>query len=295
MEGIFLGGINKEQVFTLPFITRIGGKDKALPFKEIISRLENAYCQHIGVEYMYITSLEKCMWIRERIEPPGVINVSKEQKKLLLARLSRCTSFEAFLAKKFPSEKRFGLEGCDVMIPAMKTIIDKSMEFGVDSIVIGMPHRGRLNVLANVCRKPLVQIFTQFAGLEAEDIGTGDVKYHLGTCISRLNKATNKTIKLAVVANPSHLEAVGPVVQGKTKAEQFYRGDVEGKRVMSMHLHGDAAFVGQGVVFETMHLSDLPDYTTHGTIHIVVNNQIGFTTDPRFSRSSPYCTGKLRK
>ncbi|CAB0045182.1 unnamed protein product [Trichogramma brassicae] len=203
-------------------------------------------------------------------------------------------SFESFLARKWSSEKRFGLEGGEILIPAMKQIIDKSTELGVESIVMGMPHRGRLNVLANVCRKPLNQIFTQFAGLEAADDGSGDVKYHLGTYIERLNRVTNKNIRLAVVANPSHLEAVDPVVQGKTRAEQFYRGDGEGKKVMSMLLHGDAAFCGQGVVFETMHLSDLPDYTTHGTIHIVVNNQIGFTTDPRHSRSSPYCTDVAR-
>lgn len=254
-------------------------------------------------------------------------------------------SFEAFLAKKFSSEKRFGLEGCEIMIPAMKEVIDTSTRLGVESIIMGMPHRGRLNVLANVCRKPLHQIFTQFAGLEAADDvsiiflsfilsfttslsksndsqynvfyrkysvdlfnilifiskcissffkGSGDVKYHLGTYIERLNRVTNKNIRLAVVANPSHLEACDPVVQGKTRAEQFYRGDGEGKKVMSIMLHGDAAFCGQGVVFETMHLSDLPDYTTHGTIHIVVNNQIGFTTDPRHSRSSPYCTDVAR-
>lgn len=202
--------------------------------------------------------------------------------------------FEAFLAKKFSSEKRFGLEGCEIMIPAMKEVIDTSTRLGVESIIMGMPHRGRLNVLANVCRKPLHQIFTQFAGLEAADDGSGDVKYHLGTYIERLNRVTNKNIRLAVVANPSHLEACDPVVQGKTRAEQFYRGDGEGKKVMSIMLHGDAAFCGQGVVFETMHLSDLPDYTTHGTIHIVVNNQIGFTTDPRHSRSSPYCTDVAR-
>lgn len=180
------------------------------------------------------------------------------------------------------------------MIPAMKQIIDVSTKLGTESIIMGMPHRGRLNVLANVCRKPLHQIFTQFAGLEAADDGSGDVKYHLGTYIERLNRVTNKNIRLAVVANPSHLEAVDPIVQGKTRAEQFYRGDGEGKKVMSILLHGDAAFSGQGVVFETMHLSSLPDYTTHGTIHIVANNQIGFTTDPRHSRSSPYCTDVAR-
>ncbi|XP_065338418.1 2-oxoglutarate dehydrogenase complex component E1 isoform X4 [Cloeon dipterum] len=283
-----------DRVFKLPSTTYIGGKDKALPLKEILRRLETAYCRHIGVEFMFINSLEQCNWIRQKFETPGIMEMDSEQKRLILARLTRATGFEAFLARKWSSEKRFGLEGCEILIPAMKQLIDKSTELGVESIVMGMPHRGRLNVLANVCRKPLEQIFTQFAGLEAADDGSGDVKYHLGTYIERLNRVTNKNIRLAVVANPSHLEACDPIVQGKTRAEQFYRGDGEGKKVMSMLLHGDAAFCGQGIVFETFHLSDLPDYTTHGTIHIVANNQIGFTTDPRHSRSSPYCTDVAR-
>ena len=149
-----------------------------------------------------------------------------------------------------------------MLIPCMKQVIDKSTEAGVECVVMGMPHRGRLNVLANVCRKPLEQILTQFAGLEAADEGSGDVKYHLGTYIERLNRSTNKNIRLSVVANPSHLEAVNPVVEGKVRAEQFYRGDTEGKKVMSILLHGDAAFAGQGVVYETMHMAELPDYTT---------------------------------
>jgi len=217
--------------------------------------------------------------------------MNTEEKRRLLARLSRSTQFENFLAKKWSSEKRFGVEGCEVLIPALKHIIDVSNEAGVESIIMGMPHRGRLNVLANVCRKPLEQLFTQFnPSLEPEDEGSGDVKYHLGMTHERLNRTTKKVVKLSVCANPSHLEAVDPVVQGKTRAEQFYRGSTDGKQVMSILLHGDAAFAGQGVVYETFHLSDLPNYTTHGTIHIVVNNQIGFTTDPRMSRSSPYCT-----
>jgi len=291
---MLFGEHDMDRVFKLPSTTFIGGKDKFLPLREILNRLENAYCNKIGVEFMFINSLEQCNWIREKFESPNAINYSNEEKRLILARLTRATGFEAFLAKKFSSEKRFGLEGCEILIPAMKEVIDTSTRLGVESIIMGMPHRGRLNVLANVCRKPLHQIFTQFAGLEAADDGSGDVKYHLGTYIERLNRVTNKNIRLAVVANPSHLEACDPVVQGKTRAEQFYRGDGEGKKVMSIMLHGDAAFSGQGVVFETMHLSDLPDYTTHGTIHIVANNQIGFTTDPRHSRSSPYCTDVAR-
>lgn len=259
-----------DRIFKLPSTTFIGGKEKSLPLREILKRLEAAYCGHIGVEFMFINSLEQCNWIRQKMETPGIMEMTNDERRLILARLTRATGFEAFLARKWSSEKRFGLEGCEILIPAMKQVIDKSTELGVESIVMGMPHRGRLNVLANVCRKPLSQIFTQFAALEAADDGSGDVKYHLGTYIERLNRVTNKNIRLAVVANPSHLEAVDPVVQGKTRAEQFYRGDGEGKKVMSILLHGDAAFCGQGIVFETMHLSDLPDYTTHGTIHIVV-------------------------
>ncbi|XP_037934155.1 2-oxoglutarate dehydrogenase, mitochondrial isoform X5 [Teleopsis dalmanni] len=288
------GENDMERKFKLPSTTFIGGEESSLPLKDILSRLENVYCNKIGVEFMFINSLDQCNWIRKRFETPGVMTFSPEQKRLILARLTRATGFEAFLAKKYSSEKRFGLEGCEMMIVALKEIIDVSTDLGVESVIMGMPHRGRLNTLANVCRKPLEQIFNQFAGLEAADDGSGDVKYHLGTYIERLNRVTNKNIRLAVVANPSHLEAVDPVVQGKTRAEQFYRGDQEGKKVMSILLHGDAAFCGQGVVYETMHLSDLPDYTTHGTIHVVANNQVGFTTDPRFSRSSPYCTDVAR-
>ncbi|XP_042905193.1 2-oxoglutarate dehydrogenase complex component E1 isoform X2 [Parasteatoda tepidariorum] len=280
--------------FKLPGSTFIGGNENTMSLREILKRLEDVYCGPIGIEYMFINSQEICNWIRKKFETPGIMNFNKEQRRLLMARLIRSTKFEDFLARKWVSEKRFGLEGCEVLIPAMKTIIDRASELGIESVIIGMPHRGRLNVLANVCRKPLEQIFAQFSGLEPADEGSGDVKYHLGMCHERLNRLTNKNIKLAVVANPSHLEACDPIVQGKTRAEQFYRGDTQGKKVMSILLHGDAAFSGQGVVYETFHLSDLPDYSTHGTIHIVVNNQIGFTTDPRRSRSSPYCTDVAR-
>ncbi|XP_037957099.1 2-oxoglutarate dehydrogenase, mitochondrial-like [Teleopsis dalmanni] len=283
-----------EREFKLPSTTFIGGDQSSLSLKDILSRLENVYCNKIGVEFMYINSLEQRNWIKKRFEYPGVIDFTPVKKRLILSRLIRATGFEDFLAKKYSSEKRFGLEGCEIMIAALKEIIDVSTDLGVESIIMGMPHRGRLNTLANVCRKPLEKIFNQFAGLEAADDSSGDVKYHLGTYINRLNRVTNKNIRLAVVANPSHLEAVDPIVQGKTRAEQFYCGDQEGKKVMSILLHGDAAFCGQGVVYETMHLSDLPDYSTHGTIHLVVNNQVGFTTDASSARSSPSCTDVAR-
>uniref|UniRef100_A0A669QBR6 2-oxoglutarate dehydrogenase complex component E1 n=1 Tax=Phasianus colchicus TaxID=9054 RepID=A0A669QBR6_PHACC len=281
-----------DKVFQLPTTTFIGGNENSLSLREIIKRLENTYCQHIGLEFMFINDVEQCQWIRQKFETPGVMKFTNEEKRTLLARLVRSMRFEDFLARKWSSEKRFGLEGCEVMIPALKTIIDKSSEMGIEYVIMGMPHRGRLNVLANVIRKELEQIFCQFdPKLEA---GSGDVKYHLGMYHERINRATNKKITLSLMANPSHLEAVDPVVQGKTKAEQFYRGDTAGKKVMSILLHGDAAFAGQGVVYETFHLSDLPSYTTNGTIHVVVNNQIGFTTDPRMARSSPYPTDVAR-
>lgn len=186
-----------DRIFKLPSTTFIGGKDKSLPLREILKRLESAYCGHIGVEFMFINSLEQCNWIRQKMETPGVMKMTNDERRLILARLTRATGylkcqdlttapmnrqgnvlqyilhlyfrFEAFLARKWSSEKRFGLEGCEILIPAMKQVIDKSTELGVESVVMGMPHRGRLNVLANVCRKPLSQIFTQFAALEAAD------------------------------------------------------------------------------------------------------------------------------
>uniref|UniRef100_A0A8C0TQE1 oxoglutarate dehydrogenase (succinyl-transferring) n=2 Tax=Canis lupus familiaris TaxID=9615 RepID=A0A8C0TQE1_CANLF len=284
-----------DKEFQLPTTTFIGGSEHTLSLREIIRRLESTYCQHIGLEFMFINDVEQCQWIRKKFETPGVMQFSSEEKRTLLARLVRSMRFEDFLARKWSSEKRFGLEGCEVMIPALKTIIDKSSEMGIENVILGMPHRGRLNVLANVIRKDLEQIFCQFdPKLEAADEGSGDVKYHLGMYHERINRVTNRNITLSLVANPSHLEAVDPVVQGKTKAEQFYRGDAQGKKVMSILVHGDAAFAGQGVVYETFHLSDLPSYTTNGTVHVVVNNQIGFTTDPRMARSSPYPTDVAR-
>ncbi|XP_033157379.1 2-oxoglutarate dehydrogenase-like, mitochondrial isoform X2 [Drosophila mauritiana] len=277
-------------VFKLPSSTMIGGDQEFLTLKEILDRLERIYCGHIGVEYMQITSLTKTNWIRDRFEKPGGLDLTKEEKKLILERLTRSTGFENFLAKKFSSEKRFGLEGCDIMIPAIKEVVDRATNYGVESILIGMAHRGRLNVLANICRKPISDILSQFHGLQATDSGSGDVKYHLGVFQERLNRQTNRMVRITVVANPSHLEHVNPVLLGKARAEMFQRGDTCGSTVMPIIIHGDASFSGQGVVYESMHLSDLPNYTTYGTIHIVSNNQVGFTTDPRFSRSSRYCT-----
>jgi 2-oxoglutarate dehydrogenase E1 component len=283
------------RVFKLPLTTFIGGDKRELSLREILDQLKRTYCKSIGIEFMFINSLEKCNWIRQQFEPPTAGILNKEEKQRTLKRLIRATRFEEFLAKKWSSEKRFGLEGCEVLIPAMKSVIDESSRYGVDTVVMGMPHRGRLNVLANVTRKPLEEIFCEFdSKIVSNEGASGDVKYHLGTFTERINRVTNNKMKMVVVANPSHLEAVNPLVAGKVKSEQYFRGDKAGDKVMGIVLHGDAAFAGQGVVYETLHLSDLPAYTTHGTIHIVVNNQIGFTTDPRSSRSSPYCTDVAR-
>lgn len=285
-----------DRKFYLPVNTFIGGDEKQLTLRDILHRLEDTYCQSIGLEYMYINSHDKCNWIRQKFEDPKEKKLPIDDIERAVKRLLRASKFEEFLKKKWSTEKRFGLEGLEVLIPAMKIVIDTVAKAGVDTVVMGMPHRGRLNVLANVTRKPLEEIFCQFnPNLEPTDVsGSADVKYHLGTSVERLNRASNSMLKTALVANPSHLEAVDPVVQGKTRAEQFYRHDKNGDKAMSMLLHGDAAFAGQGVVYETFHLSDLPAYTTHGTVHFVCNNQIGFTTDPRMARSSPYCTDVAR-
>jgi len=208
---------------------------------------------------------------------------------MILDRTMWSELFEKFIASKYPNEKRFGLEGCESLVPGMKALIDRSVEAGVRSIVMGMPHRGRLNVLGNVIRKPIEAILNEFAGnADADDSGGGDVKYHLGANYVRPTPS-GKKVSLSLVANPSHLEAEDPVVLGKTRAIQHFEGD-EGtaNTAMAVLLHGDAAFAGQGVVYETMGMHNLSNYGTGGTIHLIVNNQIGFTTDPRFSRSTPY-------
>ncbi|TNM92082.1 hypothetical protein fugu_019094 [Takifugu bimaculatus] len=208
-----------DKVFRLPKTTYIGGGESALPLREIIRRLEMAYCQHIGVEFMFINDVQQCHWIREKFETPGIMKFSLEEKRTLLGRMIRSTRFEEFLQKKWSSEKRFGLEGCESLIPALKTIIDISSQSGVESIIMGMPHRGRLNVLANVIRKELDQIFCQFdSKLEAADEGSGDVKYHLGMYHRWLNRVSNKYITMSLMANPSHLEAVDPGGAGQDES-----------------------------------------------------------------------------
>jgi len=265
--------------------------------RQVIENCKKVYCGSIGYEYMHIVDQEKCDFLREHIEiSPEKINT--KTKKFILKELATAKLFEDFLNVKYPAQKRFGLDGVESLLIACKAIVNESSDLGVDDFVIGMPHRGRLNVLANVVRKPLKQIFHEFSGqaLPPEDVGgSGDVKYHLGASHDRLaGRGNDKLVHLSLVANPSHLETCDPVVLGKTRAKMTYKGDMAGDRTMALLLHGDAAFAGQGVVYECMGMADLPDYHTGGTMHIVVNNQIGFTTDPYFARSSPYCTSLCR-
>jgi len=264
---------------------------QSMKLKDIIAICERIYCGSYGVEYVHIPDREKCDWIRERVEIPSPYKYNVDEKRRILDRLIWSSSFESFLATKYPNDKRFGLEGCESLIPGMKALIDASVDHGVKDIVMGMPHRGRLNVLSNVVRKPNESIFSEFGGVaDPSDEGSGDVKYHLGMNYERPTPS-GKRVNLSLVANPSHLEADDPVVLGKTRAIQHYNGDEENfNSAMGLLLHGDAAFAAQGVVYETMGFHSLPAFATGGTIHIIVNNQIGFTTDPRFARSTPYCS-----
>jgi 2-oxoglutarate dehydrogenase E1 component len=266
------------------------GRDK-MTLRDIIAACERIYCGSYGIEYIHIPDREQCDWLRERIEIEQPFKYSVDEKRRILDRLIWSSSFENFLATKYPNDKRFGLEGCETLVPGMKALIDRSVDYGVKDIVIGMPHRGRLNVLSNVVRKPNESIFSEFGGsAAAEDEGSGDVKYHLGMNFERPTPS-GKRVQLSLVANPSHLEAEDPVVLGKTRAIQHYNNDEKSHNTaMGVLLHGDAAFAAQGVVYECLGFHSLPAYSTGGTIHLVVNNQIGFTTDPRFARSTAYCT-----
>ncbi|KAK9767478.1 2-oxoglutarate dehydrogenase E1 component [Basidiobolus ranarum] len=281
-----------DKVFSLGpgILPSFASEKPSMTLREIISNLKSIYCGSIGIEYSHIPDRTQCDWIRQHIETPSRYKFSLEEKRMILDRLVWSDSFERFVANKYKSQKRFGLEGCESLIPGMKALIDRSVDNGVESIVMGMPHRGRLNVLSNVVRKPNESIFSEFSGsMEPSVEGSGDVKYHLGMNYVRPTPS-GKRVHLSLVANPSHLEAVNPVVLGKTRALQHYSNDKEKSRSLALLLHGDAAFAAQGIVYETLGFAELPNYSVGGTIHIVVNNQVGFTTDPRFARSTPYCT-----
>ena len=256
---------------------------------EIISFLKKTYCSTIGVEYMHISDPTEKTWFRERMEKEeNKIKFTDRGKKAILNKLIQAEGFEKFLAVKFVGTKRFGLDGAESLIPALEQIIKRGGQLGVKEVKIGMPHRGRLNVLANLLQKSYKRIFNEFAGefSSTPADSTGDVKYHLGASSNR--EFDGNLVHISLTDNPSHLEAVNPVVLGQTRAKQFFHKDKLRKQVIPVLLHGDAAFAGQGVVAECFAMSGLPGHNTGGTIHIIVNNQIGFTTNPRFARSSPY-------
>jgi 2-oxoglutarate dehydrogenase E1 component len=263
----------------------------AASLQEIIDHLDQTYCQSIGAEYMYIRSPEVVRWLQERMEgTKNTPDLSTEQKRRILYKLNQAVVFENFLHTKFVGQKRFSLEGAETLIPALDSIIENGAERGIEEFVIGMAHRGRLNVLTNILKKTYEEVFSEFHGYEHEDIEfDGDVKYHLGFS-SDIKTSSGKVVHLGLTPNPSHLEAVAPVVEGivRGKIDNRYNGDLN--RISAILIHGDAAIAAQGVVYEVIQMSQLRGYCTGGTIHMVINNQIGFTTNYIDGRSSTYCT-----
>ncbi len=273
-KNIYLGGVINKQNSNI---------------KEILGFLKKTYCGPVGYEYMHISNPSERKWFRDRIEKSeDNLNFTKNGKKAILNKLIQAEGFEKFLHTKYVGTKRFGLDGGESLIPALEQIIKISGQFEVKEVKIGMSHRGRLNVLANVLQKSYKRIFNEFVGEfgTSLDEGAGDVKYHLGASSNR--EFDGNSVHVSLTDNPSHLEAVNPVVLGQTRAKQYFHKDKERNKVIPILIHGDAAFAGQGVVAECFAMSGLPGHNTGGTIHIIVNNQIGFTTSPRFARSSPY-------
>jgi multifunctional 2-oxoglutarate metabolism enzyme len=266
-----------------------GGKP-VMKLRSILGILRDSYCRHIGVEYMYIENPDERKWIQEHVEI-GATVMPREEQLRILQKLNSAEAFESFLQTKYVGQKRFSLEGGESVIPLLDAIVSAAADAKLDEVCIGMPHRGRLNVLANIAGKSVGQIFQEFEGHYTEnDVhGSGDVKYHLGST-SEFKNERGASLKIYLAANPSHLEAVNPVLEGVVRAKQDKLNLKEAFSVMPILMHGDAAFAGQGVVAETLHLSQLKGYRTGGTIHIIVNNQVGFTTSPHAARSSTYAT-----
>ena len=267
--------------------------NRPMTLREMVAGLERIYADSIGSEFMHIQDPHIREWIRRRLETrPHKHSTHRAVQVALLRALLEAESFEIFLHTRYVGQKRFSLQGAETLMVALETILHKCPDGGVEEICMGMAHRGRLNVLANFLRKSLKVIFTEFSDNYIPDLvaGDGDVKYHLGyRAVRRL--ASGAEIEIRLSANPSHLEAGDPVVEGKARARQRIRGDTEHrKKVLPLLVHGDAAFIAQGIVAETLNLSQLHGYSTGGTIHVVVNNQIGFTTLPKDARSSRYAT-----
>ena len=270
-----------------------GGKP-FMKLRKILGILRDSYCRTIGIEYMYTENPEERVWMQEHVEV-GAPRTPREEQLRILRKLNSAEAFESFLQTKYVGQKRFSLEGGESLIPLLDAILSSSADEGLEEVCIGMPHRGRLNVLANIAGKSYGQIFQEFEGNYADNAvhGSGDVKYHLGNKGTFTNDAGNST-KIYLAANPSHLEAVNPVLEGIVRAKQDQLNVEKAYSVMPILIHGDAAFAGQGIVSETLNLSLLKGYRTGGTIHIVVNNQVGFTTSPHAARSSTYATDIAR-
>ena len=268
-----------------------GGKER-MKLRDVLGLLRDSYCRTIGTEYMHIADPEQRDWLQERIEVPHQKPHAAEQK-YILSKLNAAEAFETFLQTKYVGQKRFSLEGGETVIPLLDAVLDKAAEQELDEVVVGMPHRGRLNVLANIVGKPISQIFREFEGNldPGQAHGSGDVKYHLGAEGKYFRMFGDGETVVSLASNPSHLEAVDPVLEGLVRAKQDLLDKGEGGfTVLPLMMHGDAAFAGQGVVAETLNLAKLRGYRTGGTVHVVINNQVGFTTAPEHSRSSQYCT-----
>ena len=280
-------GFKKEDYQKRIFLDGVTNK-KESNIKEILEFLREKYCGSLGYEYMHISNPTERKWFRDRVEKTDDFKFTQNGKKAILNKLIQAEGFEKFLHTKYVGTKRFGLDGGESLIPALEQIIKIGGQSQVKEVKIGMSHRGRLNVLANVLQKSYKRIFNEFAGeiSSSKKDGAGDVKYHLGASSNR--EFDGNSVHVSLTDNPSHLEAVNPVVLGQTRAKQYFHQDKERKKVIPILIHGDAAFAGQGVVAECFAMSGLRGHNTGGTIHIIINNQIGFTTSPRFARSSPY-------
>lgn len=263
----------------------------AASLQNIVDHLETTYCRSIGCEYIFIRDPEVISWIQNKIEPiKNLPDFSVEEKKRFYNNLKNAVGFEQFIHKKFVGQKRFSLEGAEGLIPALHGIIDKGAELGIEEFIIGMPHRGRLNVLANTIQKPYERIFSEFMGEKYdEEIELGDVKYHLGYN-SKVQSISGKDVRLHLVPNPSHLEMVAPIAEGIARARIEHKFNYDFNKIAPIVIHGDAAISAQGIVYETLQMSELNAYRTGGTIHLVINNQVGFTTNYLEGRTSTYCT-----
>jgi 2-oxoglutarate dehydrogenase E1 component len=294
LENYGLSENDLDQVFQAG--NRIGIGPASL--RDIVAHLEQTYCRSIGAEYMFIRNPDITSWLRERMESTrNTPDFSEQERRHIYDHLKHAVGFESFIHKKFIGQKRFSLEGAESLIPALDAVIEHGAGMGIEEFIIGMSHRGRLNVLANVLKKPVEDIFAEFVGEQYdESIALGDVKYHLGYG-NKISTDSGREVMLNLAPNPSHLETVNPIVEGISKAKIYHKYNHNYQKLAPILIHGDAAIAAQGVVYETIQMSQLPGYRTGGTIHLVINNQVGFTTNYLEGRSSTYSTdvGKVIK